>query len=96
MQSVFLQLRRIFGKEIKQFSLAAFLQQTARFAGTMKINPVLPQSLQARESGHTAINRNPRRFIARQAAFQNEHPVVTRGQIKRRQGRIKLSAIGKK
>ena len=63
-------------EKIEQFELAAVLEQPPRFARSVEIDPVLAEPLERRERGEAAVDGDPGRLVARQAAFQDEQAVL--------------------
>ncbi len=82
-------------KQVEQLELAAFLQQSPRFARAVKIDPVFAEALQCRQRGETAVDRELRRLFAREAALQHQQAVFALRQIELRKQRVDFFGIGK-
>src|SRR5690606_2492929 len=83
-------------EQVEQFQLAGVLEQTARFARPVKIDPLLAQSLQRRERGQAAVNRDLWRLFTRQRAPKDEHAVLAGRQLQLGQHRVDAPRIGEK
>ena len=83
----------ILGKQVQQLALAAFLQQAARFARPVEIDPVFPEFLQRRQRGHATVDGDLWRLVARQAALEDQDAIVTRRQVEFGEGLVQPAAV---
>ena len=82
-------------KQIQQPELAALLEQPARLAWSVEIDPVLSESLQGGKRRETAVDRDFRRLLPREAAPEEQQAILARRQLEFAEHRVDSGRIGK-